>query len=237
MPRGVVDFTFIRAPVKRIAYVLSKGFPSGEHVYDLTPRWRVADCSRGVPFAHINGARREFPPAVEAHALHGACDAFEFYINVAPSDSGMKSYVQLASFWRGNGGAGLDVNIMPDTCFEAFVFLEGVRSAGVFPAGVLPEDFSLGWRYLEYISRARRPRFSPDTHMVWRDRSSPERCVELFGVRDFGKAPLHRLCRMHGTGDVLRFGLRVVEGEALLEIGIDRRTSPGGAVCTMWNIL
>lgn len=60
------------------------------------------------------------------------------------------------------------------------------------------------------------------------------------GVRrqcDFGKAPLHRLCRMHGTGDVLRFGLRVVEGEALLEIGIDRRTSPGGAVCTMWNIL
>lgn len=141
MPRGVVDFTFIRAPVKRIADVLSKGFPSGEHVYDLTPRWRVADCSRGVPFAHINGARREFPPAVEAHALHGACDAFEFYINVAPSDSGMKSYVQLASFWRGNGGAGLDVNIMPDTCFEAFVFLEGVRSAGVFPAGALPVSF------------------------------------------------------------------------------------------------
>ena len=124
-----MDFTFIRAPVKRIADVLSKGFPSGEHVYDLTPRWRVADCSRGVPFAHINGARREFPPAVEAHALHGACDAFEFYINVAPSDSGMKSYVQLASFWRGNGGAGLDVNIMPDTCFEAFVFLEGEEAA------------------------------------------------------------------------------------------------------------
>lgn len=70
VPRGVVDFTFIRAPVKRIANVLSKGFPSGEHVYDLTPRWRVADCSRGVPFAHINGARREFPPAVEAHAPH-----------------------------------------------------------------------------------------------------------------------------------------------------------------------
>lgn len=76
-----------------------------------------------------------------------------------------------------------------------------------------------------------------NVHGTWRDRSSPERCVELFGVRDFGKAPLHRLCRMHGTGDVLRFGLRVVEGEALLEIGIDRRTSPGGAVCTMWNIL
>ena len=87
------------------------------------------------------------------------------------------------------------------------------------------------------IKRSSETRFSPDTHMVWRDRSSPERCVELFGVRDFGKAPLHRLCRMHGTGDVLRFGLRVVEGEALLEIGIDRRTSPGGAVCTMWNIL
>ena len=27
------------------------------------------------------------------------------------------------------------------------------------------------------------------------------------------------------------------DAEALLEIGIDRRTSPGGAVCTMWNIL
>lgn len=137
VPRGVVDFTFIRAPVKRIADVLSKGFPSGEHVYDLTPRWRVADCSRGVPFAHINGARREFPPAVEAHALHGACDAFEFYIDVSPyyDAAGRGSLVQLASFWRGNGGAGLDVNIMPDTCFEAFVFLEGVRSAGVFPAG------------------------------------------------------------------------------------------------------
>lgn len=73
-----------------------------------------------------------------------------------------------------------------------------------------------------------------NVHGTW---SLPERCVGLFGVRDFGKAPLHRLCRMHGTGDVLRFGLRVVEGEALLEIGIDRRTSPGGAVCTMWNIL
>lgn len=143
MPRGVVDFTFIRAPVKRIADVLSKGFPSGEHVYDLTPRWRVADCSRGVPFAHINGARREFPPAVEAHALHGACDAFEFYIDVSPyyDAAGRGSLVQLASFWRGNGGAGLDVNIMPDTCFEAFVFLEGVRSAGVFPAGALPVSF------------------------------------------------------------------------------------------------
>lgn len=30
---------------------------------------------------------------------------------------------------------------MPDTCFEAFVFLEGVRSAGVFPAGALPVSF------------------------------------------------------------------------------------------------
>jgi hypothetical protein len=48
VPRGVVDFTFIRAPVKRIADVLSKGFPSGEHVYDLTPRWRVE--LRRVPF-------------------------------------------------------------------------------------------------------------------------------------------------------------------------------------------
>lgn len=27
----------------------------------------------------------------------------------------MKSYVQLASFWRGNGGVGFDVSIMPTT--------------------------------------------------------------------------------------------------------------------------
>lgn len=57
VPRGVVDFTFIRAPVKRIADVLSKGFPSGERVYDLTPRWRVADCSRGGSLCpHKRGA-------------------------------------------------------------------------------------------------------------------------------------------------------------------------------------
>lgn len=42
---------------------------------------------------------------------------------------------------------------------------------------------------------------------------------------------------MMGHVGFMRFGLRVVEGKALLEIGIDRRTSPGGAVCTMWNIL
>lgn len=117
---------------ERLADVLSRGFvlPDKDHVYSLNSQWRVADCSRGVPFAHINEARREFPPAVEAHALHGAYDAFEIYINVAPSDSGMKSYVQLASFWRGNGGVGFDVSIMPDTCFEAFVFLEAARGAG-----------------------------------------------------------------------------------------------------------
>lgn len=114
-PQRVKDFAFVRAPVERLADVLSRGFvlPDKDHVYSLNSQWRVADCSRGVPFAHINEARREFPPAVEAHALHGAYDAFEIYINVAPSDSGMKSYVQLASFWRGNGGAGFDV--MPAT--------------------------------------------------------------------------------------------------------------------------
>ena len=137
-PQRVKEFAFVRAPVERLADVLSRGFvlPDKDHVYSLNSQWRVADCSRGVPFAHINGAWREFPPAVEAHALHGACDAFEIYINVAPSDSGMKSYVQLASFWRGNGGVGFDVSIMPDTCFEAFVFLEAARGAGGnFPAG------------------------------------------------------------------------------------------------------
>lgn len=143
-PQRVKDFAFVRAPVERLADVLSRGFvlPDKDHVYSLNSQWRVADCSRGVPFAHINEARREFPPAVEAHALHGACDAFEIYINVAPSDSGMKSYVQLASFWRGNGGAGFDVSIMPDTCFEAFVFLEAVRWAGGTLARSLPVSFA-----------------------------------------------------------------------------------------------
>lgn len=135
-PQRVKEFAFVRAPVERLADVLSRGFvlPDKDHVYSLNSQWRVADCSRGVPFAHINEARREFPPAVEAHALHGAYDAFEIYINVAPSDSGMKSYVQLASFWRGNGGVGFDVSIMPDTCFEAFVFLEAARGAGGTPS-------------------------------------------------------------------------------------------------------
>lgn len=82
--------------------------------------------------------RRHFPPASEAFEFHGAYDAFEIYINVAPSDSGMKSYVQLASFWRGNGGAGFDVSIMPDTCFEAFVFLEAVRGGGRDPCEIAP---------------------------------------------------------------------------------------------------
>lgn len=145
-PQRVKDFAFVRAPVERLADVLSRGFvlPDKDHVYSLNSQWRVADCSRGVPFAHINEARREFPPAVEAHALHGAYDAFEIYINVAPSDSGMKSYVQLASFWRGNGGAGFDVSIMPDTCFEAFVFLEAVRGAGGTLARSLPVSFAFG---------------------------------------------------------------------------------------------
>ena len=139
-PQRVKEFAFVRAPVERLADVLSRGFvlPDKDHVYSLNSQWRVADCSRGVPFAHINEARRESPPAVEAHALHGACDAFEIYINVAPSDSGMKSYVQLASFWRGNGGVGFDVSIMPDTCFEAFVFLEAARGAGRDPGRIAP---------------------------------------------------------------------------------------------------
>lgn len=143
-PQRVKGFAFVRAPVERLADVLSRGFvlPDKDHVYSLNSQWRVADCSRGVPFAHINEARREFPPAVEAHALHGAYDAFEIYINVAPSDSGMKSYVQLASFWRGDGGAGFDVSIMPDTCFEAFVFLEAVRGAGGALARSLPVSFA-----------------------------------------------------------------------------------------------
>lgn len=58
-PQRVKDFAFVRAPVERLADVLSRGFvlPDKDHVYSLNSQWRVADCSRGVPFAHINEAR------------------------------------------------------------------------------------------------------------------------------------------------------------------------------------
>lgn len=98
--------------------------------------------SSSILLPAINDMRRQFPPASEAFEFHGAYDAFEIYINVAPSDSGMKSYVQLASFWRGNGGVGFDVSIMPDTCFEAFVFLEAARGAGGTLARSLPVSFA-----------------------------------------------------------------------------------------------
>lgn len=55
-PQRVKEFAFVRAPVERLADVLSRGFvlPDKDHVYSLNSQWRVADCSRGVPFAHIN---------------------------------------------------------------------------------------------------------------------------------------------------------------------------------------
>ena len=144
-PQRVKDFAFVRAPVERLADVLSRGFvlPDKDHVYSLNSQWRVYDYSYEITsLPAVNDMRRHFPPASEAFEFHGAYDAFEIYINVAPSDSGMKSYVQLASFWRGNGGAGFDVSIMPDTCFEAFVFLEAARGAGGTLARSLPVSFA-----------------------------------------------------------------------------------------------
>lgn len=144
-PQRVKEFAFVRAPVERLADVLSRGFvlPDKDHVYSLNSQWRVYDYSYEITsLPAINDMRRQFPPASEAFEFHGAYDAFEIYINVAPSDSGMKSYVQLASFWRGNGGGGFDVSIMPDTCFEAFVFLEAARGAGGTLARSLPVSFA-----------------------------------------------------------------------------------------------
>lgn len=144
-PQRVKEFAFVRAPVERLADVLSRGFvlPGKDHVYSLNPQWRVYDYSYEITsLPAINDMRRQFPPASEAFEFHGAYDAFEIYINVAPSDSGMKPYVQLASFWRGNGGVGFDVSIMPDTCFEAFVFLEAARGAGGALARSLPVSFA-----------------------------------------------------------------------------------------------
>lgn len=146
-PQRVKDFAFVRAPVERLADVLSRGFvlPDKDHVYSLNSQWRVYDYSYEITsLPAVNDMRRHFPPASEAFEFHGAYDAFEIYINVALSDSGMKSYVQLASFWRGNGGAGFDVSIMPDTCFEAFVFLEAARGAGGTLARSLPVSLAFG---------------------------------------------------------------------------------------------
>lgn len=42
----------------------------------------------------------------------------------------------------GPGGVGFDVSIMPDTCFEAFVFLEAARGAGGTLARSLPVSFA-----------------------------------------------------------------------------------------------
>ncbi len=136
-PQRVKDFAFVRAPVERLADVLSRGFvlPDKDHVYSLNSQWRVYDYSYEITsLPAVNDMRRHFPPASEAFEFHGAYDAFEIYINVAPSDSGMKSYVQLASFWRGNGGAGFDVSIMmavrcPSTPYTARcgIFYKGKR--------------------------------------------------------------------------------------------------------------
>lgn len=191
--------------------------------------WFDAACrDAAVAGSMAAGVRRQYDFGISRYVP----DEVEPLVSVHVRLSKRVRYMELARLSVYASGEKLVFRLKPDALVYVQCLVECFRLAGV-----LPEDFSLGWRYLEYISRARIPWFSPNTYMVWIDRGSPERCVELFGVRDFGKAPLHRLCRMHGTGDVLRFGLRVVEGEALLEIGIDRRTSPGGAVCTMWNIL
>lgn len=46
-PQRVKEFAFVRAPVERLADVLSRGFvlPDKDHVYSLNSQWRVYDYS------------------------------------------------------------------------------------------------------------------------------------------------------------------------------------------------
>ena len=77
-PQRVKDFAFVRAPVERLADVLSRGFvlPDKDHVYSLNSQWRVYDYSYEITsLPAVNDMRRHFPPASEAFEFHGAYDA------------------------------------------------------------------------------------------------------------------------------------------------------------------
>lgn len=105
-PQRVKEFAFVRAPVERLADVLSRGFvlPDKDHVYSLNSQWRVYDYSYEITsLPAINDMRRQFPPASEAHALRGAYDAFEFYIDVSPFITTPPAEARSSS-WRLSGG-------------------------------------------------------------------------------------------------------------------------------------
>ena len=268
-PQRVKEFAFVRAPVERLADVLSRGFvlPGKDHVYSLNSQWRVADCSRGVPFAHINEARREFPPAVEAHALHGACDAFEIYINVAPS-------VPLAGA-RGRMYAFDIMERVPETTPLASVHIRLPRRkrymelAYLFEyegkerlvfkvtasalvhvqllvecfrrAGILPQGFGLGWRNLACDNKLGKPLFMSDTNLVWRSLANPEQWVEMCQLMDAYLSD--RKVLMPTTGESLYFSLcrgNIVVGDDsfYLSFAVNGRTMSVDTVrCTMWDLL
>lgn len=85
-------------------------------------------------------------------------DEVEPLVSVHVRLSKRARYMELARLSVYASGEKLVFRLKPDALVYVQCLVECFRLAGV-----LPEDFSLGWRYLEYISRARRPRFSPQT--------------------------------------------------------------------------
>lgn len=68
-PQRVKDFAFVRAPVERLADVLSRGFvlPDKDHVYSLNSQWRVYDYSYEITsLPAVNDMRRTFSARVRS---------------------------------------------------------------------------------------------------------------------------------------------------------------------------
>lgn len=269
-PQRVKDFAFVRAPVERLADVLSRGFvlPDKDHVYSLNSQWRVYDYSYEITsLPAVNDMRRHFPPASEAFEFHGACDAFEIYINVAPS-------VPLAGA-RGRMYAFDIMERVPETTPLASVHIRlphrkrYMELACLFEykgkkrlvfkvtasalvhvqllvecfrrAGVLPQGFGLGWRDLACDNKSGKPLFMSDTNLVWRSPTNPEQWVGMCQLMDADRSD--RKVLMPTTGESLHFSLcrgDIADGEDVffLSFAVDGRTMPVDTVhCTMWDLL
>lgn len=269
-PQRVKDFAFVRAPVERLADVLSRGFvlPDKDHVYSLNSQWRVYDYSYEITsLPAVNDMRRHFPPASEAFEFHGAYDAFEIYINVAPS-------VPLAGA-RGRMYAFDIMERVPETTPLASVHIRLPRRkrymelAYLFEykgkkrlvfkvtssalvhvqllvecfrrAGVLPQGFGLGWRDLACDNKSGKPLFMSDTNLVWRSPTNPEQWVGMCQLMDADRSD--RKVLMPTTGEALHFSLcrgDIADGEDVffLSFAVDGRTMSVDTVrCTMWDLL
>ena len=270
-PQRVKEFAFVRAPVERLADVLSRrGFvlPDKDHVYSLNSQWRVYDYSYEITsLPAVNDMRRHFPLASEAFEFHGAYDAFEIYINVAPS-------VPLAGV-RGRMYAFDIMERVPETTPLASVHIRLPRRkrymelAYLFEykgkkrlvfkvtssalvhvqllvecfrrAGVLPQGFGLGWRDLACDNKSGKPLFMSDTNLVWRSPTNPEQWVGMCQLMDADRSD--RKVLMPTTGEALHFSLcrgDIADGEDVffLSFAVDGRTMPVDTVhCTMWDLL